>query len=170
MLKNKSFHTFIILSVLAGCASNAHKEEGAITEEINESLDTTATSRILQDQVETVNFGFDSSKVTIEQEEKISKALDALNEAPEESIVLVKGYTDKYGTEAYNKELGMERAQEVKEELLRRGLTSDQIIIESFGEADPIVSSDNKDELRENRRATIEIVTKSKRMPVILSE
>ena len=71
--------------------------------------------------------------------------------------VTVIGHTDTTGRTASNYRLGLDRAQTVKNLLLRAGLDASLIEVESHGEADPAAQTpDNTDEPR-NRRVEITI-------------
>ncbi len=51
----------------------------------------------------------------------------------------IQGHTDYIGTEDYNKQLGMQRAETVKSELVRLGVDPSQISTVSFGEDTPLI-------------------------------
>ena len=73
------------------------------------------------------------------------------------SSVQVFGHTDTSGGEMYNKGLSRRRAQDVKRELVRQGLTNVPITAQPMGETQPAV--DRGDGVREpmNRRSEIHV-------------
>lgn len=52
--------------------------------------------------------------------------------------VRVVGYTDRLGSDAYNRNLSQRRADAVKEELVSRGVPGDRVITEGAGDANPV--------------------------------
>lgn len=75
----------------------------------------------------------------------------------EEYGVLIQGYTDQQGSATYNKKLGMQRAETVKQELVRAGISEHRIAAVSLGE-EGVLCVDNSDICRHiNRRTHLEI-------------
>ncbi len=71
--------------------------------------------------------------------------------------VLVQGYTDQQGSASYNKQLGLHRAEKVKEHLMGLGVAEHQIKTVSLGE-EGVLCVDNSDVCRHmNRRVHLEI-------------
>jgi len=71
--------------------------------------------------------------------------------------VLIQGYTDQQGSAIYNKQLGMKRAETVKQELLHAGVAEHQMKTVSLGE-DGVLCIDNSDVCRHlNRRVHLDI-------------
>jgi outer membrane protein OmpA-like peptidoglycan-associated protein len=50
------------------------------------------------------------------------------------------GYTDRLGTESYNKTLSERRAYAVFSYLIGQGIPSDKVVVEGYGELDPVRS------------------------------
>ncbi len=89
-------------------------------------------------------FDFDKSVIhasgqKILDDEIVSK----MKEYPQIETVLVTGYTDRIGTNAYNQKLSQRRADAVKDYLVSQGVASNRIETAAKGESDPIVSCDN---------------------------
>lgn len=84
-----------------------------------------------------LTFGFDSAKVlpengaTLDQLAAVAKRCDAFD-------VRVDGHTDLNGTAAYNQKLSEQRAEAVRKELLKRGVTTTQISSKGFGSSKPL--------------------------------
>ncbi len=71
--------------------------------------------------------------------------------------VLIQGYTDQQGSERYNKQLGLKRAETVKAELLKAGVAEHQMKVVSLGE-EGVLCVDNSDICKHlNRRVHLEI-------------
>jgi outer membrane protein OmpA-like peptidoglycan-associated protein len=70
--------------------------------------------------------------------------------------VLVEGYTDNTGTDAFNQTLSEQRADSVKNALLEKGISSDRIITRGYGKEFPVARNNKSANRQLNRR--IEIV------------
>jgi len=108
-------------------------------------------------------FAFDSSAVNMPQVklEEITTAIKGAG-APQQIVIL--GYTDRLGSEEYNQKLSEQRALAVKNYMVSRGVDANRLLTEGKGEADPIVTCDEKNKakliecLKPNRRVEIDQV------------
>ncbi len=74
-------------------------------------------------------------------------------------VVIIVGYTDSVGTDAYNIALGQRRANAVKAFLTNAGgVDATRVYTESKGKADPVASNATAEGRAKNRRAVIEVV------------
>lgn len=73
------------------------------------------------------------------------------------SKVVVAGHTDSTGPEEFNEELGMKRANTVKEVLTSKGVASSKIETVTFGETKPIAPNSTRDGRQKNRRVDFEL-------------
>lgn len=71
--------------------------------------------------------------------------------------VLLTGYTDNQGTEAYIKGLSRQRATEVKKALQMRGIAADRIELQAKGDADPKGDNSTYEGRIQNNRVSIKI-------------
>jgi putative exosortase-associated protein (TIGR04073 family) len=71
--------------------------------------------------------------------------------------VLVAGYTDSTGAQAYNQELSRKRAEAVRTYLVRQGVGSQRIELVGFGEAAPVASNETSSGRMSNRRVELEL-------------
>lgn len=71
--------------------------------------------------------------------------------------VLLTGYTDNQGTEAYIMGLSRQRAVEVKKELQKRGIDANRVEVEAKGDADPIGDNATYEGRIQNNRVSIKI-------------
>lgn len=71
--------------------------------------------------------------------------------------VLLTGYSDNQGTEAYIMGLSRQRAVEVKKELLKRGIDANRVEVEAKGDADPIGDNATYEGRIQNNRVSIKI-------------
>jgi outer membrane protein OmpA-like peptidoglycan-associated protein len=81
----------------------------------------------------------------------LARAAIAISKAPDAKIV-VAGYTDNVGKDAYNQKLSERRAASVKAYLVKSGVPKSQLTSKGYGEADPIVDNASADNRSDNRR------------------
>ena len=117
------------------------------------------TSKAIQSiSVDTINFHFDSSKLTEEAKQRLIPISDQLKKAIGFSIEIV-GHTDSHGSIEYNQKLSEARALSVLKELQRLGVKAERMSSSGKGELEPI--ADNlTDEGRFKNRRTEFILTK----------
>jgi len=89
----------------------------------------------------------------------LTQVADVLNRYPETTIV-VKGYTDSTGTEAYNQELSERRAKSVANFMIGKGVDAGRVTSIGFGEQFPIAGNDTEAGRQQNRRVELEIIPK----------
>jgi outer membrane protein OmpA-like peptidoglycan-associated protein len=100
---------------------------------------------------EKVLFDFDSYKLDAEAEAIVEKVADIMADNPDTLLVL-EGYTDKYGSAEYNQTLSENRANAVKDSLMFEGVPADSIVsVKGYGKSRLIPNLSN----RENRRVLI---------------
>lgn len=75
--------------------------------------------------------------------------------APE---VVAIGHTDRVGTIEFNDRLSLQRAEVVRNELVRLGLSAERIRVEGRGEREPAVPTE--DEVAEPRNRRVEIIVR----------
>ncbi|EMP57350.1 OmpA/MotB domain-containing protein [Marinobacter santoriniensis NKSG1] len=71
--------------------------------------------------------------------------------------VRIEGYTDSTGDEAYNQRLSERRAEAVQDALMNKGISSNRMEVEGYGEAYPVASNDTAAGRQQNRRVEIVI-------------
>lgn len=109
-------------------------------------------------------FGFDSSEVRLPQPRLDEIATALKGEGAPEHIV-IKGYSDRLGSDTYNQKLSERRAIAVKNYMVTKGVAADRLLAEGHGEGDPVVTCDQKNVpelikcLAPNRRVEIDEVT-----------
>ncbi len=74
--------------------------------------------------------------------------------------ILVEGHTDSVGSDAFNDDLSLKRANAVKTYLIGRGISAEKIQVKGFGKRKPIASNDTDFGRSLNRRTEIVIQSK----------
>jgi outer membrane protein OmpA-like peptidoglycan-associated protein len=104
-----------------------------------------------------VFFDFDKSTITSQAKSIIEQAAVAAKDGHVVHIQLT-GYTDLAGGVAYNQKLSERRANAVKAELVKLGVSADEIDAIGKGKNDPLVPT--KDGVREPQNRRVEIMLK----------
>ncbi|MBS4066828.1 MAG: OmpA family protein [Chitinophagaceae bacterium] len=110
----------------------------------------------------TVYFDFDKHNIKTDAGITLDSVYNVLTQFPGATLQ-ISGYTDMKGTEEYNKVLADKRARACKQYLVSKGIDSNRISIESFGECCPlelemIDGKDNPAGRAKNRRGLINVV------------
>lgn len=100
-------------------------------------------------------FNVDSADVMNKGDRAMKMLADCLNERPLDGDPLeITGYADPRGTESYNRELGLDRANAVAQLLTSNGVAADRIDTYSWGEAK---ASDDPDEWSKDRKVVVKL-------------
>jgi outer membrane protein OmpA-like peptidoglycan-associated protein len=102
-----------------------------------------------------VFFDFDKAVITPEAAKVIQQAAAAAKQGASPRIDLT-GHTDLAGTDKYNQALSLKRANAVKEQLVKLGLSAEQIGVVAKGKSQPLVPT--ADGVREPQNRRVEIV------------
>jgi len=101
-------------------------------------------------------FGFGKAKVPTQAKSELSEVANTLKNNPGQ-VVVIEGHTDSVGSPNYNHSLAMKRAEAVRAALVRDGVESSRITIQSQGEQNPVASNDTSAGRKENRRVQVMI-------------
>lgn len=103
----------------------------------------------------TVNFAFNSTVLDAEATAALARQANWIAQFPELRFS-VYGHTDLVGSNAYNKGLGLRRAQTVVNYLVAQGISRSRLqALVSYGETQPLVVT--QDQERRNRRTVTEV-------------
>ena len=86
--------------------------------------------------------------------DEVARTLTEYNQ----TVVEVAGHTDNVGSDAYNQELSVRRANSVASYLQGRGVMQQRLITVGAGESRPVASNDNETGRAQNRRVEITLV------------
>ena len=104
-----------------------------------------------------LNFQFGKSQLTEEAKRKLEGAI-ALPKPNAQLRVALEGHADWVGSEGYNQQLGLDRAEAVRRYLSERlHIPSDRIDVISFGENDPAATNSTREGRALNRRVVIKV-------------
>jgi OOP family OmpA-OmpF porin len=103
-----------------------------------------------------VFFDFNKSNLTEAAQAVVTEAVK-VSKANGFVKVQVVGHTDTVGSDKYNMKLSVERAQAVKDEMVRQGVEGGGIAIDGKGFHDPLVPTGPGVREPQNRRAVIDL-------------
>jgi peptidoglycan-associated lipoprotein len=127
------------------------------TFKVVDELYNTTTSTINGEDItlKSIHFDFDMFTLTeenlafsTENSTKISKA------SVKDSSFKIKleGNCDEWGSDEYNYALGLKRSMAVKNDLIKRGIAEDRIVVVSYGESNPVCKEQTAQCWTKNRR------------------
>jgi OOP family OmpA-OmpF porin len=103
-------------------------------------------------------FGFNDSRLSLDEplREYISRSIQYLRSEPGRKLLLT-GHTDNKGGEAYNQQLGLDRANTLRRYFEEFGLDVGQIITRSRGMKEPVADNASEEGRSRNRRVEVQI-------------
>jgi len=108
-------------------------------------------------QLPDVRFETNSDRLRPGAENTLDDAAETLKRNPT-LVTEVAGYTDSRGDDNYNRGLSERRAKTVRDYLLERGVSTNQMTWRGYGENDPIATNDTPDGRELNRRVVLRIL------------
>ena len=146
---------------LNACGGKKGNEQPAQTGDYDSVTGTPLPSRdeatsflspnVQKSQFEAVYFAYDSFAVSSAETPKIQAVADFMNRS--QNSLIIAGFTDARGTPEYNRALGEKRAEAVREQLIRMGVSPGRIQTVSFGMEMPVDSGTSDAAYAMNRRA-----------------
>jgi len=103
-----------------------------------------------------VLFAFNKADLTSQAAPRLDKLAGFLRQFPDRRL-LIEGYTDSVGGDAYNMELSQRRAQSVQSALVQRGVDASRITARGYGKAYPVADNGTAEGRAMNRRVEIVI-------------
>ncbi len=137
-----------LLSVEHKAKKEQREQEKVTTENMQKQLEKA-------DKI-TLNINFDLAKATIRKDNLyIVEQIYKLMRADKNVRFVIQGHTDSSGEAKMNKRLSLARAREVKAELEKKGIESNRLKAQGFGEERPIADNDSKENRAKNRRVEL---------------
>jgi len=105
------------------------------------------------------NIFFDFNKYEIKEksEVELNKVINFLENNVDIKIQ-IEGHTDNKGTEEYNMNLSLKRAEAIHNYLIEAGVLKDRIQYKGFGQSKPVAPNDSEENRALNRRIEFEII------------
>lgn len=127
--------------------------EGAKVERIGEGIKITFESGIL--------FDVNKSSLRSVAQQNLSDLAEILNKY-EDTEIMVQGHTDSDGSEEYNMDLSLRRANSVGTYLAGENVMATRLHLIGYGELKPVVANDTPENKQLNRRVEIAIYANDK--------
>jgi OOP family OmpA-OmpF porin len=122
-----------------------------------ETIQTTTEMRIGGIKIENVHFDFNKTAIRPEFNKEIGALGEFLQQNPAAYVMLV-GYTDSIGSEEYNLGLSQRRADSVAAHIVENhDIARDRIVLNWYGEANPVASNATDEGRAQNRRVEIAV-------------
>lgn len=105
-----------------------------------------------------VKFAFNKAMLSKDAMAALNEFAAQLKGDNKNIYVEIQGHTDKRGTPAYNKHLGQERAEAVRDYLNQAGIPLHRMNVISYGETHPVTDNKTRDHRKQNRRVVLEVL------------
>ena len=102
-------------------------------------------------------FATDEYELSQDTQKKIADLMIKL-QAINIKKIIVQGHTDNIGSQQYNQELSLKRAQNVAKIALQHGFKSESVQAVGYADTKPLTSNDTEEGRAENRRVAVIIV------------
>lgn len=103
-----------------------------------------------------VNFDFDNRGLNQLGQGRARQIAALLQESPDLNIVL-EGHTDYVGGDQYNEQLGMDRSEAVRQELVAVGVPAERVSTVTFGKSKPVMEEEQDWARAVNRRVEVRL-------------
>jgi OOP family OmpA-OmpF porin len=121
-----------------------------------EDVVTTTETRIAGVKMPDIRFEFNKFDILPEYQPDLNKLADFLKKNPSANVVMA-GFTDNVGTEAYNLPLSKRRVESVAKYLEQQGVGMDQMTLLWYGQTNPIADNSTPEGRAKNRRVEIAV-------------
>jgi len=105
-----------------------------------------------------VNFDFNKSDIRPDSRPILDEAAEILKENPEVRIG-VEGNTDAIGSDAYNEQLSLRRAEAVFRYLVNHGIAPERMDVTGYGKRRPVADNETETGRAQNRRVELHVMT-----------
>jgi len=105
-----------------------------------------------------VHFDFNKSDIRPDSRPILDEAGEILKENPDVRIS-VEGHTDAIGSDGYNKQLSLRRAEAVFRYLVNHGIPPERMEVIGYGKRRPVASNDTDSGRAQNRRVELRVMS-----------
>ncbi|MBM4359542.1 MAG: OmpA family protein, partial [Deltaproteobacteria bacterium] len=108
--------------------------------------------------LQVIEFENAKSKIQKSSGELLDEIADVLKAHPEIAVLEIQGHTDDEGKPRMNKTLSKDRANAVRQALVRRGVAAKRLKAAGYGQEKPLVPNDSDENRAKNRRVQFVIL------------
>ncbi|NGP77736.1 OmpA family protein [Balneolaceae bacterium YR4-1] len=112
--------------------------------------------RDLENIIQSLQFRVSSSNIDPSSYDELTRLAQIMQEDTELRLI-IRGHTDNTGNSNANLELSIDRANAVKDFLVKQGVDADRIAAFGYGETRPIASNDTPEGREQNRRVELDL-------------
>jgi OOP family OmpA-OmpF porin len=106
-----------------------------------------------------INFATNSASISPSSHAAMDEVAAILQANPTIKVE-VGGHSDSTGAAAYNQKLSLRRADSVKNYLVAKGVSADQLVAKGYGESQPVASNLTVEGRKENRRIEFKVISR----------
>ena len=104
-----------------------------------------------------LRFDFDSAVIKPEYFPLLDEAARIIQKHPEKTVT-IEGHTCSIGSEEYNADLSLRRANSVKGYLVEKGIAADRLMVKGYGEENPVADNASLEGRKMNRRVEFKVM------------
>jgi outer membrane protein OmpA-like peptidoglycan-associated protein len=105
-----------------------------------------------------VKFSFNKAELSAEATAALDAFATQLKGDNKNVFIEIQGHTDNIGGEAYNEELGMERAEAARRYLSKQGVPLHRMQVISYGETEAVADNKTREGRSQNRRVVLVVL------------
>ena len=140
----------------------------AVTANLTPSVTPAATPTATQanapllvlDNLSGLTFADNKAELTEESKLALQEAVELLKKQPKGSLIEIGGHTDTDGSAEQNQQLSLQRAEAVRQYLIKQGLPAAHLKVKGYGATQPLVSNETPLGKAQNRRIEFRLVKK----------
>jgi len=128
---------------------------------LNTNVDSLGCEVVVVEQLNlpvTVRFAYKSDSLTPESSRELDNFINILATRPN-ALIEVAGYTDSVGNPEYNRGLSTQRAKQVKDYMISRGVNPNSLRTQGYGQNDPVASNETNAGRAQNRRVVLRLIS-----------
>ena len=110
---------------------------------------------------ETVHFQHDSAEILPDSMAIVEEIADVMKKNENIALVEIQGHTDNTGSAPYNERLSQDRAEAVKEALMRLGIAGSRLTAKGYGQEKPLLPNVSDANRARNRRVQLMILERN---------
>jgi outer membrane protein OmpA-like peptidoglycan-associated protein len=105
------------------------------------------------------NVLFDSGKATLrpESSKELNELVEYMN-LKKTLVIEIAGHTDNVGNADANLKLSQDRANTVRDYLIKKGIAENRVLAKGYGDTQPLGSNDTEKGKQKNRRTEVRVV------------